>query len=1064
MINVSNEFKELMKSRTDFKCKADVEFADGETLTLDGSAFTLSNNSISDSASASSFPLGVAMSRTIQIELLNDDDQYEAYDFFGAKITLSLSFKLSETTETIQLGKFTVLEPETYGDTVIITARDDMYKADKKYVTSLTYPATISQMFLEICQRCSLPINTVSFKNANFTVQTAPTGDLTFRQVLGYIAMIAGGNVRISREGYVRIMSYDLDTRSTPQHVLDSWKSLKTDTSDITVTGIQTTAEAHDSDSEDVTYTFGDEGYMLSVENPLITGQEEAALQLIGAGFIGVPFRKFSGDYIAYPLIEFMDTVQLTDRKGNTFNSFVTDVNFTFFGITTLSNSAESALRNNSLYTSPETKAIIAAKKLVEQEKTAREIAMEQLNNKLELAGGFYSTDVTQDDGSTIRYMHDKPTLAESQNVIKITASAIGFSTDGGETYPFGLAVNGEVVASILAAEGINADWINTGALTVKDSDGNIVFKADTDTGEVVISTLTDVQKEVERLDSKIEGIDGTYFYIRYSAYADGHDMTATPTDETQYMGTCSTNEETAPTDYTEYTWCKVKGTDGKDGADGENATVLRIDSSDGFSLKDNETSELTARVIEGTKDIDPLGTEAYTWYKRADDGEYSAFAQEKTATVSAADYTDNMDVYFVYGSENGETETMAFGSYLQDVATFPPLTYTETKNIGAFFMKKPSTISGSNRRAYLKWDVNKLSGFSARAYLLNEAGEAVKAFCGSNGTLNPYYGAFSGDLDENAVLDIVTRCDFANDLTHNFSFPVPDGYTVLWEFMLPAGSISFPDGTLTKVWSTEAEHNNTWVYTWIQTGIETTVVAESTASEPITSAPVRFNKTVDGQTQYLHVKYSDDGETFTENDGDELGAWIGTLVDFNEEASTNFDGYTWKKFTEDVDEELEEIRTSITERYTAAVNTSESIILSALENYVETSNYEEFKQTLETQLKVMADEIQMNFTTTTEQITSVDGDLQTKFTELYKYISFKGGAITLGASDSAITLTIENDNIVFRKNGVEFGSWDGNYFYTGNIYVRTNESARFGNFEFKPREDGSLMLVKVGE
>lgn len=184
MINVSNEFKELMKSRTDFKCKADVEFADGETLTLDGSAFTLSNNSISDSASASSFPLGVAMSRTIQIELLNDDDQYEAYDFFGAKITLSLSFKLSETTETIQLGKFTVLEPETYGDTVIITARDDMYKADKKYVTSLTYPATISQMFLEICQRCSLPINTVSFKNANFTVQTAPTGDLTFRQVL----------------------------------------------------------------------------------------------------------------------------------------------------------------------------------------------------------------------------------------------------------------------------------------------------------------------------------------------------------------------------------------------------------------------------------------------------------------------------------------------------------------------------------------------------------------------------------------------------------------------------------------------------------------------------------------------------------------------------------------------------------------------------------------------------------------------------------------------------------------------------------------------------------------
>lgn len=71
------------------------------------------------------------------------------------------------------------------------------------------------------------------------------------------------------------------------------------------------------------------------------------------------------------------------------------------------------------------------------------------------------------------------------------------------------------------------------------------------------------------------------------------------------------------------------------------------------------------------------------------------------------------------------------------------------------------------------------------------------------------------------------------------------------------------------------------------------------------TSTPVRFNKTLDGKSQYLHIKYSDDGETFTANNGEELGAWIGTLVDYNEEDSTNFDDYTWKKFTEDVDDEL---------------------------------------------------------------------------------------------------------------------------------------------------------------
>lgn len=231
------------------------------------------------------------------------------------------------------------------------------------------------------------------------------------------------------------------------------------------------------------------------------------------------------------------------------------------------------------------------------------------------------------------------------------------------------------------------------------------------------------------------------------------------------------------------------------------------------------------------------------------------------------------------------------------------------------------------------------------------------------------------------------------------------------------------------------------------------------------TSLPVRFNKSIDGKSQYLHIKYSDDGETFTANNGEELGAYIGTLVDFNEEDSTNFSDYTWKKFTEDVEEELEEIVQIIEERHTTAINTCESIILGALESYVRTSNYEEFKQTIETQFEVMAKEIEMTFTTTTEQITNVDGDLQSKFSELYKYIKFSGDtAITIGSGDNTITLEIDNEKgIVFKKNGIQFGLWDGENFYTGNIIIEVNERAQFGNFAYVPRSDGSLSFLKVG-
>lgn len=52
-----------------------------------------------------------------------------------------------------------------------------------------------------------------------------------------------------------------------------------------------------------------------------------------------------------------------------------------------------------------------------------------------------------------------------------------------------------------------------------------------------------------------------------------------------------------------------------------------------------------------------------------------------------------------------------------------------------------------------------------------------------------------------------------------------------------------------------------------------------------------------DGSSSYLHIKYSNDGKTFTANSGEELGTWIGTLVDNKLADSTTFSDYTWKKY-----------------------------------------------------------------------------------------------------------------------------------------------------------------------
>lgn len=66
------------------------------------------------------------------------------------------------------------------------------------------------------------------------------------------------------------------------------------------------------------------------------------------------------------------------------------------------------------------------------------------------------------------------------------------------------------------------------------------------------------------------------------------------------------------------------------------------------------------------------------------------------------------------------------------------------------------------------------------------------------------------------------------------------------------------------------------------------------------------------GKNSYLHIKYSNDRTTFTSNNGNDVGRYIGSYSDFNETASTNFDDYSWQDTAIVVDEELDNLQNQI--------------------------------------------------------------------------------------------------------------------------------------------------------
>ena len=158
---------------------------------------------------------------------------------------------------------------------------------------------------------------------------------------------------------------------------------------------------------------------------------------------------------------------------------------------------------------------------------------------------------------------------------------------------------------------------------------------------------------------------------------------------------------------------------------------------------------------------------------------------------------------------------------------------------------------------------------------------------------------------------------------------------------------------------------------------------------------------------------------------------------------------------------DIDEIQHIVLEQSSSVVSTCEEIILAATENFVKTSNYSEFKETVESQFKVMAEQISLNFTALTDQIDNVDGDVQEKFNEITKYFTFDINGITIGQVDSPYKVKIDNDRYSMLVNDVEV-LWIANgEVYTPEIEI-TKKMNVFG-YVINKDEQGNVNCEYVG-
>ena len=572
MINVSDAFKQKLQDGKKVWQEVEITFPDGTVKTVKDEIMG-ENCTFSDCAESSSFPIGCVISKSMTLELDNSQDQWKNYYFYQAKVHAYLKMQIdASTVETIDKGVYTITTPEQYGETLNFTALDDMYKVNAAYTSNLTLPQSVETLVRDACETLGIPFGR-TMQHGNLIISEIPE-NMTFRQLFGWAAMLETANARLDNRGYLQFIRWDfsnvqedysavvdadgnvifkgganIDSESfisptgnwtidsdgfltliesatdASEKLKDFFTSPTVSSDDIIITGIKLKNRENEA-------MYGSTGYVLELENDLVadSGLETVAAQ-IGDSIIGAKFRNMSGELAYNPLIEFGDMAYTYDRKWNRYITPLTDVSCSVNGKTAVKTQADDPIRGMSKFQSESTKAIVEARRLVKKEKTAREKAVEKLEETLKNSSGLYETSVPQEDGSFITYLHDKPTLAESKNVIKFTAEAIGVSNDGGETYPFGFQLTGTMIVKLLYAEGINADFINAGALTIKDGQGNIIFSVNMDTNSVYINPEYLMIGDVS-LSDKIKELDENVAAAKNMTMTLSNEYQAISTDE----------------------------------------------------------------------------------------------------------------------------------------------------------------------------------------------------------------------------------------------------------------------------------------------------------------------------------------------------------------------------------------------------------------------------------------------------------------------------------------------------------------------------------------------------
>ena len=182
---------------------------------------------IDDATSADNvFQIGTAIINQCKVVINNMYDTYSPYDFTGAVVVPYVGMKNLDdgTNDEVRMGTFNVDEASYDAGLITLTCLDNMVKFDKPYAPYSQSATSLNVLVNAACTACGVTAgpSAIDFPNKTHQVRDSVVSDATtYRQVISWIAQLAGCNARCDANGYLTFGFYNFDGLEEAQDNLD---------------------------------------------------------------------------------------------------------------------------------------------------------------------------------------------------------------------------------------------------------------------------------------------------------------------------------------------------------------------------------------------------------------------------------------------------------------------------------------------------------------------------------------------------------------------------------------------------------------------------------------------------------------------------------------------------------------------------------------------------------------------------------------------------------------------------------------------------------------------------